>query len=154
MVSHSLSHTRIYLYKYYDETNIYFGNCRLNPLRSVDERRECLKYQIPLLQYQAFISLPPEKDNGPYPNFGPKVNHHFQFNNSAYGEIEHPRWGVIVGVGTTKKIRAGEEIYSYYSYENQNNFRADFPWYHDAYMKYIEKKKIQEHCYSSECDIV
>ena len=149
-----IAYYSLYLYKYYNEANIYFENCRLNQSRSLEERRECFKYQIPLMHYQAFISLPPEMDNGPCPNFGPKVNHHFQFNNSAFGEIEHPRWGVIVGVGTTKQIRAGEEIYSYYSYENQNNFKTDFPWYHDAYMKYKEKKKIPEQCYSNECGSV
>ena len=60
------------------------------------------------------ISLSPELDKGPLPNLGPKVNHHFQYNNSNYDEIEHPRWGVIIGIGTTKPIKAREEIFSYY----------------------------------------
>ena len=52
------------------------------------------------------MSLPPELDTDSVPNFGSKVNHHFQLNNSAFAEIEHPRWGVIVGIGTTKPIMA------------------------------------------------
>ena len=52
------------------------------------------------------MALSPELDTDLVPNLGSKVNHHFQYNNSAFGEYEHPRWGVIVGVGTTKPIKA------------------------------------------------
>lgn len=83
----------------YNSNNLYFT-------RPDNERRACFKYNIPLSTYRAILSLPPELDTDLVPNLGSKVNHHFQFNNSAFGEIEHPRWGVIVGVGTTKPIKA------------------------------------------------
>ena len=132
-----IAHYSLLMYKFKEETDIYYINCRANDTRSDDERRACYKYQISLVRYHVKISLPPELDYEPYPNLGPKVNHHFQFNNSAYGEIEHPRWGVIQGVGTIKPIKAGEEIFTFYDYKEEG-FPADYPWYHEA------KRRIKE----------
>ena len=133
-----------------DEANIYYKNCQFNKSRSENERRECLKYNIPLSHFQCLISLPPELDKEPFPNLGPKVNHHFSLNNSAYGEIEHPRWGVIIGVGTQKPIKAGEEIFTHYSFKKKG-FPADYPWYFEAQKKYLEEENLKQECYSSEC---
>ena len=102
-------------------------------------------YEIHLFSYDATISLPPELDKGPLPNLGPKVNHNFQFNNSEYDEIEHPRWGVIIGIRTTKPIKAGEEIFTYYGYK-KSDFPADAPWYHEAHQKYLDDQITLEQC--------
>ena len=99
-----IAHYSLLTYIQKEESDIYYLKCGGNESRSDDERRDCYKYHIALDRYLATISLPPELDYEPYPNLGPKVNHHFQFNYSAYNEIEHPRWGVIQGVGTMKPI--------------------------------------------------
>ena len=133
-----IAHYSLLMYRFKEETDIYYFNCRNNITRSDDERRACYKYQISLVRYLAKISLPPELDYEPYPNLGPKVNHHFQFNNSAYNEIEHPRWGVIQGVGTMKPIKADEEIFTFYDYK-EDSFPADYPWYHEAQRRINEE---------------
>jgi hypothetical protein len=69
---------------------------------------------------------------GPFPNLGPKVNHHFRMNNSAYMEIEHPRWGLIQSVTATTDIKAGQEVFTNYGYNRPGPFPLDFPWYFDA----------------------
>ena len=133
-----IAHYSLLMYKFTEETDIYYSKCGFNESRSDDERRACYKYQIALVSYFAKISLPPELDYEPYPNLGPKVNHHFQFNNSAYNEIEHPRWGVIQGIGTIKPIKKGEEIFTFYNYKEEG-FPADFPWYHDTHRRINEE---------------
>ena len=143
-----IAHYSLHMYNMKNsQLNIYYSNCQNNKTRSDNERRECLKYHLPLRRYDVLISLPPEFDKEPLPNLGPKVNHHFQFNNSYYDEIEHPRWGVIQGVTTNKPIKAGEELFTFYEYK-QEDFPADFPWYHKAKMKLIEEQKSKEKCNS------
>ena len=137
MVSHFSLHT----YKQFDEVSIYHNSCQNNKSRSDNDRRACSKFEIPLYSFRASITLPPELDKDPLPNLGPKVNHHFKFNNSAYDEIEHPRWGVIIGIRTTKLIKAGEEIFTYYGYKKKD-FPADVPWYHEAHQKYLEERRL------------
>jgi len=61
-----------------------------------------------------------------------------KFNYSAYNEIEHPRWGVIQGVGTMKPIKVGEEIFTFYDYKRAS-FPADYPWYHEAQRRIKEE---------------
>ena len=39
-----------------------------------------------------------------------QINHDFRRNNSAYFNIEHPRWGAIMGVQLTKDVKSGDEI--------------------------------------------
>lgn len=141
----TIIHYSLLTYKQFDEVSIYHSNCQNNKSRSDDERRACTKYEIELFSYRARISLPPELDKGPLPNLGPKVNHHFQFNNSEYDEIEHPRWGVIIGIRTTKPIKAGEEIFTHYGYK-KNDFPADAPWYHAAQKKYLDDQTTLEQC--------
>mgnify|MGYP001160223486 FL=1 len=136
--SRMIAHYSLLTYIQKEESDIYYLKCGGNESRSDDERRDCYKYHIALDRYLATISLPPELDYEPYPNLGPKVNHHFQFNNSAYGEIEHPRWGVIQGVGTMKPIKAGEEIFTHYGYKEEG-FPADYPWYHEAHRRIKEE---------------
>ena len=131
-------HYSLFIYKEFDEVSIYDSNCQNNKSRSDDERRACFKYKIRLFSYRASILLPPELDKGPLPNLGPKVNHHFKFNNSIFEELEHPRWGVIMGVRTTKPIKAGEEIFAHYGLQ-KNDFPADAPWYHEAQTKYLDE---------------
>ena len=44
-------------------------------------------------------------------------------------DIEHPRWGAIMGVVSTKFIKAGEELFTYYGYRRHMRMPSDFPWY-------------------------
>ena len=57
-----------------------------------------------------------------------QVNHNFIQNNSVYVDIEHPRWGAIMGVQITKDVKSGEELFTYYGYKLTNT-SLDFPWY-------------------------
>ena len=45
-----------------------------------------------------------------------------------YLPIEHPRWGAIMGVVSTKHIQEGDELFTYYGYRPAK-LPADFPWY-------------------------
>ena len=68
-----------------------------------------------------------------------QVNHHFLQNNSVFQEIEHPRWGAIMGVLTTKDIKAGQELFAHYGYTS-TTFPSDVPWYWEQKRK-IEKNE-------------
>ena len=47
-------------------------------------------------------------------NLGHKINHNSDYNVDA-GYIDHPRFGKIRSIVTTKNIKAGEEIFCEYS---------------------------------------
>ena len=66
-----------------------------------------------------------------------QINHDFRRNNSVYFNIEHPRWGAIMGVVTTRHIKSGEELFTYYGY-SKRNMPYDFPWYWEL------KRKVEE----------
>ena len=68
------------LYKFWgDEEIIAFNKyCLYNESMSKDYRRHCNKYSLGSVEFQAQVNLPPEFDHEPYPNLGPKVNHHFR----------------------------------------------------------------------------
>ena len=57
-------------------------------------------------------------------------------NNTAYGEMEHPRWGVIMSVRVTEeeaaKLEPGDELFAYYGYKGATA-RDLFPWYMELY---------------------
>ena len=107
--------------------------------RSDDERRACKKYSLTV--GVGLIDLPPEFDINPLPNLGPKVNHHFKLNNAMYLPMEHPRWGFIQSVTTTRDIHAGEEIFTNYGYKKKGPFPSDFPWYWKA-QKVLDKQDL------------
>lgn len=67
-----------------------------------------------------------------------QVNHDFRKHNSEYINIEHPRWGAIMGVSTTTNVKAGEEIFTNYGYPRKLPMPEDFPWYWEL------KKKIED----------
>ena len=67
-----------------------------------------------------------------------QVNHDFRKHNSEYINIEHPRWGAIMGVSTTTNVKAGEEIFTNYGYPRKLPMPEDFPWYWDM------KKQIED----------
>ena len=58
-----------------------------------------------------------------------QVNHHFRKTNSYYHEIEHPRYGWIQSVTTSKPVKAGEELYTNYGYKMTSMNGGSFPWY-------------------------
>ena len=109
-----------------------------------------------LFSFEVTIDLLPELDVNPLPNLGPKVNHHFNFNNSAYIETEHPRWGYIQSVTPwnmkevmgyslwkTEKLKAGEELFTYYGYK-QNTFPEDFPWYWETKGQILREERLKK----------
>ena len=118
----------LYLYRTPDQTDLYRSSCSFNTSKSVEYRRHCKKYSLGLSSYKALIDIPPEFDVNPLPNLGPKVNHHFRFNNSGYTELEHPRWGLIQSVTAMHDLRAGDELFTFYGYK-PGDFPEDFPWY-------------------------
>ncbi len=91
-----------------------------------------MKYALELGIYNGLITLPPESDINPLSTLGPKVNHDFKFNNSAYIAVEHPRWGFILSVMARRDIKKGEEIFTNYGYKTKEDFPLDYPWYWEA----------------------
>ena len=119
----------MFLYRSPDEVKLFNASCTYNYSRTDDERRECNKYSLQFQTYDAIISLPPEHDHEPYPNAGPKVNHHFRLNNTQYVESEHPRWGYTQSVTPlVRSLKAGEELFTQYGYTS-NKFPYDYEWY-------------------------
>ena len=72
-----------------------------------------------------------------------QVNHDFRKNNSAYVDIEHPRWGAIMGVVTTRHIKAGEELFTYYRLFKTDIIPYDYPWYWELKEKTENAEKEQ-----------
>ena len=69
------------------------------------------------------------------------MNHNFRRNNAAYFNIEHPRWGAIMGVVTTRHVKAGEELFTYYGYRPAS-MPSDFPWYWELKKRVEQEEKI------------
>ena len=129
----------LFLYRKDDETDLFEESCIQNASKSDDYRRHCSKYTLNLITFEGTFNLPPECDVEPFPNYGPKVNHHFSANNTVFKETEHPRWGLIQSVHPTIDLNAGQELFLYYNYERfgvQHAFPKDFPWYWEAKSKY------------------
>lgn len=128
-----------------DEGEIYSAATVNNESMSDEYRRACKKYSLGLTNYLASIEIPPELDLPEifHPTVGPKVNHHFRLNNAFYSEVEHPRWGTIQSITTTKPIKAGEEIFTYYGYLEKAPFPSDFLWYWEALAE-IERQEALE----------
>ena len=70
-----------------------------------------------------------------------QINHNFDFNNTHFEIIDHPRWGIIQGVVASRDIKAGEELFGYYGYKFAA-FPDDFPWYHDLKAKVDKEKRL------------
>lgn len=61
---------------------------------------------------------------------GHKANHSFR-PNCRYGQIRHPRWGLIVAIFSTRKINKGEELLCNYGYNPDKQLVPD--WYREAW---------------------
>ena len=72
-----------------------------------------------------------------------QVNHHFRQNNSIYRHIEHPRWGATQSVITTKPVKAGEELFTYYGYGYGYPIPSDFPWYWELKRQGVKKERLE-----------
>ena len=103
---------------------------------------DCKKYSLPVSFYQGKIDLPPEFDVNPLPNLGVKVNHHFRKNNSAFYDIEHPRYGLIQSLTPTVDVKAGQELLAYYGYESKE-FPADYEWYWNTLMELEREERLE-----------
>ena len=117
--------------------------CKFNTSKSDDYRRDCSKYAMMLYSYEGIFQLPPEFDIDPLPNLGPKVNHHFKHNNTIYIEIEHPRWGLIIALLTTRDVKKEEEIFANYDYD-PDEFPMDYPWYHDQKIAFQKEERLRK----------
>ncbi len=69
----------LFMYRGLEERKHYVDSCVMNTSRSDEYRRHCKKYSLGFSAYDQIIDLPPEFDKEPYPNLGPKVNHHFRY---------------------------------------------------------------------------
>ena len=57
--------------------------------------------------------------------------------------IEHPRWGAIMGVVSSKYIKAGEELLAYYGYRLGRKMPSDYPWYWELKRKIEEEEELE-----------
>ena len=69
-------------------------------------------------------------------------DHDFRRNNSAYSNIEHPRWGATQSVTTTKAVKAGQELFTFYGY-GPHELPADFPWYWDMKRQVDKEERLE-----------
>ena len=127
-----IAHFSLFQYKFGPELDEFKLACQNNPNQSDSYRRSCTKYSINLDTFNVKIALPPEFDQGNFPCYGSKVNHHFVEQNAYFDETEHPRWGIIQAVLAKRNIKIGEEILVHYGY-SKLPFPFDHPWYWDAY---------------------
>ena len=135
----------LYRYREPDQWDqIFVKNKMYNTSNSDDYRRECTKYIIHLVSYEGVIAIPPEFDINPLPTIGPKVNHHFKFNNALYMEAEHPRWGLITSVVPVRDIKAGEELFTHYQYKDGKQFPEDHPWYFETELIIKREERLQK----------
>ena len=63
--------------------------------------------------------------------------------------MEHPRWGLISSVTTLRDMKAGEELFTFYGY-GQNDFPADFPWYFEAKLALEREERIAKEAQEKE----
>ena len=68
-----------------------------------------------------------------------QANHHFWANNSAYTEMEHPRFGSILSIYATVPIKAGQEIFTYYGYKKKDR-NEESEWYFEQ-LEQIEREQ-------------
>ena len=102
-----------------------------------EKQTKCFKYKIGTVTGE-LLNIPPWLDDIQLYNatLAHKVNNKFPpFTNSVFGAMEHPRFGAIVTVASTRHIPAGEEIYVNYGYAiNATNIKAMSPWYDEQYL--------------------
>ena len=82
-----------------------------------------------------YIDLPLEvgRDTSLYrASLGHKVNHSFR-PNCRYRRMQHPRWGEIVAIFSSRDIRAGEELLCNYGYEVDKYLVP--AWYRDLWQR-------------------
>ena len=58
-------------------------------------------------------------------------------------ETEHPRWGMIQSVITTRDIKAGEELFTDYGYKF-SPFPDDYPWYWDTKLVLDKEERMKK----------
>ena len=129
-------------FRFDDQTHLFDQMCRFNTSKTNDYRRDCSKYAAMLNSYEGVFQLPPEFDIDPLPNLGPKVNHHFKHNNTEYVEVEHPIWGLILGLLVSHDVKKGEELFANYDY-GLDEFPLDYPWYHEQRIAYEREERLK-----------
>ena len=68
---------------------------------------------------------------------GHKSNHNFTRTNSRFVGVIHPRYGPIVAVLSTNKIKKGEEVLSSYGYEEGSLVPS---WYANTYKQELNQR--------------
>ena len=132
----------MFFYQVPEQSDLYHKACTHNTSKSHNYRRLCKKYSLGVSSYQGLIDLPPEFDVNPLPNLGGKVNHHFRLNNSAFIEIEHPRYGLMQSLTPTVDVKAGQELFAHYGYKSKE-FPADFEWYWNTLMEIEREERLE-----------
>jgi histone-lysine N-methyltransferase SETD7 len=121
--------------------------CHNNVSLKAEERRACTKYQIELDSLPGhYIDLPPWLDGDQHysATSGHKVNCAFgERANAAFYELEHPRFGLILSIMTTKPVAKGQEFFIDYGYK-KGEFPSDHPWYHEAKRKWLDQATSSE----------
>jgi len=113
-----------------------------NELYAFDEDAKVMKnvYKIKIDSNTTYyIDLPLEvgRDTTLYQaSLGHKVNHSF-IANCRYRQMQHPRWGEIVGIFTTKHVRQQEEFLCNYGYDIDKHLVP--LWYKKAWEKHHNK---------------
>ena len=133
----------LFLFRVPDQYEEYAKRYFNNKSKSDEYRRHCNKYTLEFTLFNGVHLLPPEMDVNPLPNFGPKVNHDFFKNNTKFILAEHPRWGLISSVTTSKDVQAGEELFAHYAYQKMD-FPFDHPWYWEAKIKTDKENRLQK----------
>ena len=114
-----------------EQREIFEKGCTYNTSKSDDDRRECLKYSISSCNGHR-MEIPPDSDQmANFASYGPKVNHKFYHAKCIYMCIEHPRFGLSMGVflKAGHQLSAGEEVFTDYGYKTKLPFPVDYPWY-------------------------
>ena len=58
-----------------------------------------------------------------------------------YGQVRHPRWGVIVAIFSTRKMKEGEELLCNYGYNPDKQLVPD--WYQLAWELHNRTEKFK-----------
>jgi len=134
------------LLSFYHGLNVPYEDTEyLQELYAFDDQKKLLNnvYKIKIDSNDTyFIDIPLEigRNTKLYcASYGHKVNHSFK-PNCRYRQMQHPRWGEIVGIFSTREIKKDEELLCNYGYEPEKYLVPE--WYKIAYNKH---KQIANH---------
>uniref|UniRef100_A0A0K2TBP3 Histonelysine Nmethyltransferase SETD7like [Oryzias latipes] n=1 Tax=Lepeophtheirus salmonis TaxID=72036 RepID=A0A0K2TBP3_LEPSM len=127
------------------EGNIWNNACRFNASLSAKSIAYCYKYRISTY-HGALIDIPVDYDEESRyrSTLGHKMNNGFGNEvNTGFYQAEHPRFGTIVYILTTKPVPKGKELIVNYGYSRGLHHTVDqiFEWYFALEDEYNRKKE-------------